>query len=117
VLDWARREDTVERMRPFFERHDVLLTPLCARPPVRAAQWEGRGALYTLLAMVSVYPFTGHWNLTGQPAIAVPAGSAEDGMPVGLQLVGRPGEEATLIALAAQLEAELDWPARRPPPA
>jgi amidase len=117
VLDWARREDTVERMRPLFERHDVLLTPLCARPPVRAAQWEGRGALYTLLAMASVYPFTGHWNLTGQPAIAVPAGSAEDGMPVGLQLVGRPGEEATLIALAAQLEADLDWPARRPPPA
>ena len=62
-------------MRPFFERHDVLLAPLTARPPVAAGQWEGRGALRTLLGMLSVYPFTAQWNLTGQPAIAVPAGT------------------------------------------
>ncbi len=115
LLDWARREDNSERMRPFFERHDVLVTPLSARRPVRAGQWEGRGALYTLLALVATYPFAAQWNLTGQPAIAVPAGTTEDGLPVGVELVGRPGEEARLIALAAQLEAELGWPARRPP--
>ena len=115
LLAWARREDNRERVRPFFERHDVLLTPLCARPPVRAGQWEGRSALHTLLAMASVYPFTAQWNLTGQPAIAVPAGITDDGLPVGVELVGRHGEEATLIALAAQLEADLGWPARRPP--
>ena len=115
LLDWARREDNRERMRPFFERHDVLLTPLGARPPVRAGQWEGRGALYTLLALGFVYPFTAQWNVTGQPAIAVPAGITDDGLPVGVELVGRHGEEATLIALAAQLEADLGWPARRPP--
>jgi amidase len=115
LLEWARREDNRERMRPFFERHDVLITPLSTRGPVAAGQWEGRGALYTLLAMVSVYPYTGQWNLTGQPAIAVPAGTTADGLPLGVELVGRHGEEATLIALAAQLEAELDWPSRRPP--
>jgi amidase len=65
--------------------------------------------------MVAVYPFTGHWNLTGQPAIAVPAGRSDDGMPVGVQIVGRHGEDATLLALAAQLEAEIGWAERRPP--
>jgi amidase len=115
LMRWSLGEDNRERMRPFFERHDVLLAPLTARPPVAAGQWEGRGALRTLLGMVSVYPFTAQWNLTGQPAIAVPAGSTDDGMPVGLELVGRHGGEATLISLAAQLEAELDWPVRRPP--
>jgi amidase len=115
LMRWALGEDNSERMRPFFERHDVLLAPLTARPAVAAGQWEGRGALRTLLGMVSVYPFTAYWNLTGQPAVALPAGSAEDGMPVGLELVGRHGEEATLLALAAQLEAELGWTARRPP--
>jgi amidase len=114
-MRWALGEDNSERMRPFFERHDVLLAPLTARPAVAAGQWEGRSALRTLLEMVSVYPFTAYWNLTGQPAVAVPAGSAEDGMPVGLELVGRHGEEATLLALAAQLEADLGWTARRPP--
>ena len=55
--------------------------------------------------MVAAYPFTSHWNLTGQPALAIPAGTSDDGMPVGVQLVGRKGEDATLLALAAQLEA------------
>ena len=75
----------------------------------------GARRLYTLLALVATYPFAAQWNLTGQPAIAVPAGTTEDGLPVGVELVGRPGEEARMIALAAQLESELAWPARRPP--
>jgi amidase len=115
LLDWALRDDTSETMRPFFERHDVLVTPVMALPPVAAGQWEGLGALRTLLGMIAAYPFTGHWNLTGQPAIAVPAGRSGDGLPIGVQLVGRKGEEATLLALAAQLEADTGWPERRPP--
>jgi amidase len=102
-------------MRPFFERHDVLLAPVMALPPVAAGQWEGRGALRTLLGMSAAYPFSGQWNLTGQPAIAVPVGMSDDGLPVGVQLVGRCGEEATLLGLAAQLEAEVGWEKRRPP--
>ena len=65
--------------------------------------------------MVAAYPFTGHWNLTGQPSISVPVGVSDDGLPLGVQLVGRQGAEATLIGLAAQLEAELGWAERRPP--
>jgi amidase len=115
VLDWALREDDTERMRPFFERHDVLLTPVSAQPPVRAGQWEGLGAVRTFLGMAQVYPFALEWNLTGQPAISVPAGRSDDGLPIGMQLVGRNGEEATLLALAAQLEGELRWTEHRPP--
>ena len=115
VLDWAVKEDDSERMRPFFERHDVLLTPVSALPPVRAGQWEGLGAVRTFLGMVQTYPFALEWNLTGQPSISVPVGRSDDGLPIGMQLVGRHGEEAMLLALAAQLEGELRWTEHRPP--
>ena len=115
VLEWARGNDTSERMRPFFERHDVLLAPVMALPPIAAGQWEGLGALRTLLGLIAAYPFAAHWNLTGQPAISVPAGTTDDGVPLGVQLVGRKGEEAALLGLAAQLEAEMGWAERRPP--
>jgi amidase len=115
VLDWALREDDTARMRPFFERHDVLMTPVAARPAVRAGEWEGLGAARTFLGLAQVYSFTGEWNLTGQPAISVPVGMSDDGLPIGTMIVGRHDEEPTLIALAAQLEAELRWTDRRPP--
>jgi amidase len=115
LLDWALRNDLNDKTGPYFERHEVLLTPTTARPPVAAGQWEGRSALATLLGMVAAYPFTGHWNLTGQPCVSVPVGMSDDGLPLGVQLVGRHGAEATLIGLAAQLEAELGWAERRPP--
>jgi amidase len=115
VLDWALREDDNERMRPFFERHDVLLTPVAAVPPVRAGQWEGLGAARTLVGMVRTYPFALEWNLTGQPSISVPVGRSDDALPIGMQLVGRHGEDGTLLALAAQLEGELRWTELRPP--
>jgi amidase len=115
ALGWALREDDNERMRPFFERHDAVLMPVMAVPPVRAGEWEGLGALRTFLGLVRAYPFALEWNLTGQPSISVPAGTSGDGLPIGMQLVGRHGEEATLLGLAAQLEAELRWTDRRPP--
>jgi amidase len=116
VLDWARGEDDNSRYEGFFREHDVLLTPVNAMPPWRAGQWEGLGAVRTLLGMVRVQPaMTGEWNLTGQPAISVPGGMSEDGLPIGVMIVGRHNDEATLIALAAQLEGELRWTDRRPP--
>ena len=114
LLAWARRADHAARMGPFFERHDVLLMPVATGPPGPAGQWEGRGAVRTLLGMALAYPFTSEWNLTGQPALALPGGMSDDGLPIGVQLVGRRGAEATLLALGAQLEERLGWPARRP---
>ncbi len=54
--------------------------------------------------------WTALWNVTGNPAASVPAGLAADGLPVAVQLVGRIGEETTLLALAAQLERTRPWP-------
>jgi amidase len=111
------REDEARhaaRINELFRDHDVLLTPTAAKRPVAAAQWEGLGAVRTLVEMAAVYPFTGIWNHTGQPALSFPA-PAGDGLPIGAQLVGPPDGEGRLLALAAQLERELDWPALRPP--
>ncbi len=55
------------------------------------------------------------WNLTGQPAIAVPAGLSPDGLPLSVQIVSPPGREGPLLSLAAQLEAERPWAERHPP--
>jgi len=55
------------------------------------------------------------WNVTGQPAASVPAGFDADGMPMAVQLVARPDDEATLFAVAAQLEQARPWAQRRPP--
>ena len=65
--------------------------------------------------MSTVYPYCIPWNHTGQPAASVPGGFSDDGLPIGVQLVGRPNDESTLLSLAAQIEAERPW-ADRPPP-
>jgi amidase len=57
----------------------------------------------------------GIWNMTGQPAITVPAPPGSDGLPIGAQLIAPRDGEGRLLALAAQLERELGWPTRRPP--
>ncbi len=102
-------------MNRLFADHDVLMTPITTRTQVRAAEWEGMGAFRTLIGMLRVYPFTVPWNATGQPAASVPAGFTADGLPLAVQLVGRPEDEGTLLSLAAQLEAERPWADRRPP--
>ncbi len=116
ILDRARRLEArnAERINRVFEGHDVVLLPTIARPPVRAGQWEGLGALRTLLEMAAAYPYTLTWNQIGQPACAVPAGFTEDGLPLSVQLAGPPDSEATLYGLAAQIEAERPWADRRP---
>ena len=81
--------------------------------PVR--NWEGRGALPTVLGMSRFYPFCVAWNHIGNPAMTLPAGFSQEGMPLAVQIVGRPGDEATLLSLAAQIEAERPWSGRRPP--
>ena len=108
----ARHAERINRM---FDDCDVLLTLVSPVPPVEVGRWESRGALRTVLGMSSVYPYTAVWNATGQPAAAVPAGFTDDGLPLSVQLVGRPNDEATLLSLAAQIEAERPWADRRPP--
>jgi amidase len=103
------------RINRLFDDHDVLITPVAGTPPVEVGRWEGKGALRITVGMSRVYPFTAVWNYTGQPAAAMPASFTPDGLPLSVQLVGRPNDEATLLALAAQIEAERPWAERRPP--
>jgi amidase len=98
-----------------FDDYDVLLTPMMSEPAVRAGIMEGRGATATYRWETGWVPFSVLWNSTGQPAASVPAGFSADGLPLAVQLVGRPSDEATLLSLAAQLEAERPWTQRRPP--
>ena len=90
---------------------DVLVTPTLAAPPIRVGALTGRA---TLARAGRVVPFTPAWNVTGQPAVSVPAGFTDDGLPLAVQLVGRPDGEALLLALAAQLERATSFPDRRP---
>jgi len=103
------------RLGRLFDDHDVLLTPVLSQPPVRAGLMEGRGATVTYLWATGWVPFNVLWNSTGQPAASVPAGFTADGLPLAVQLVGRPHDEATLLSLAAALEAARPWADRRPP--
>jgi amidase len=91
---------------------DVLVTPVLAAPAGAIGSLAG---LRAVALAGSVVPFTPAWNVTGQPAISVPVGLSRDGLPVAVQLVGRPASEHLLLGLAAQLEQRTGFPARRPP--
>jgi amidase len=98
-----------ERASAFFAEHDVLVTPALAQSPIRSVAWAERGWLANVLANVRYAPFAAPWNLAGWPAMTVPAGRGADGLPRAVQLAGRPGSEATLLGLAAQLERLRPW--------
>jgi amidase len=98
-----------ERLGLLFAEHDVLMTPVMSQPAVPVGIMEGRGATATYLWETGWVPFTVLWNSTGQPAISVPAGLSPTGLPLAVQLIGRPNQEATLLSLAAQLEHERPW--------
>jgi amidase len=117
LFEQARRAEAVDaaRVNAIFDSHDVLITPVMGGTALPVRRWEGQGALRTVLGMSRFYPFCVPWNHLGNPAMAVPAGFAADGMPLSVQLIGRPGDEATLISLAAQLESERPWADKRPP--
>jgi amidase len=110
----ANEGEFTRRLNRVLEDHDVLITPATATPPPRVGQFEGRGAIWTLNAIAGMVPFNGVWNVTGQPAAAVPAGFGSDGLPRAVQIVGRPNDEATLLSLAGQIEAERPWAQQRP---
>ncbi|MGI8760873.1 MAG: amidase [Jatrophihabitantaceae bacterium] len=94
----------------FFGDHDVLVTPALAQPPLRSVAWADRGWAANVWANARYAPFAAPWNLAGWPAMAVPAGPGPKGTPLSAQLVARPGGEAMLLAVAAQLEQLRPWP-------
>ena len=103
------------RIQSIFDDVDVVVTPGNATGPSRIGAYHRRGAIWTLLAVGQRVPYQQVWNLTGQPAAAVPWDLDGDGLPLAIQLVGRPYDEATLLSLSAQIEAARPWAHRRPP--
>ena len=98
-----------------FRRFDVVLTPTTARTAMPVGAIDGLSSWETDRKMTSYCPYTWPWNVTGWPALSVPAGLSGAGLPIGAQLVGPACSEPLLVALAAQLEAQERWPERRPP--
>jgi amidase len=124
-------------MGRFHEEYDIYMTPTMAYPPVRIGELEPKPAEKVLMSVVNSFglgrllkvsgivdqlaeasltktPFTQLANFTGQPAMSVPLHWTEDGLPCGVQFIGRFGDEATLFRLAAQLEKARPWFTKRP---
>ena len=110
----AGQEADAAAFAPLFGAHDVILTPAIAGPPPRVGAWQARGAAATWQGNVAQYPFSALWNHLGNPAMAVPAGFDAAGLPLAVQVAGRMGEEAMLLALAAQIEEARPWAHARP---
>jgi amidase len=111
----ARRPAEQARVNAIFDSVDVLVMPVMGGTALPVRRWEGRNALSTVIGMSRFYPYCVPWNHLGNPAMSVPAGFSPDGLPLAVQIIGRPGDEATLLSLAAQIEAERPWSDRRPP--
>jgi amidase len=102
----------------FFLDYDVLLTPTTTIPPTPLGTYDANyshlDALGWMRQLLSFAAFTAPFNMTGQPAMSLPL-HKHRGFPIGVQLVGRSGDEATLFRLAGQLEQAIPWIDRRPP--
>ena len=111
----AKRPQTIARIARLWNECDVLLTPGLASTALPAEGAHGRSALVALDRAGRFMPWYPVFNLTGQPAISLPAGFGADGLPLSVQLVGRAGDEELLYSLAGQIEAARPWAGDRPP--
>ena len=103
------------RIVAFFDNFDVLVLPVYMHPPIRIGEWAALSPEETQHKIINWIAPCPPFNASGQPAIALPTGfDSTTGLPVGVQLVGRPAAEATLIALASQIEAAKPWSQYRP---
>jgi amidase len=116
LLARSRLTVLARKIVALWNRYDAVLVPALAQRPVRIGEidacsdnpWEDfrRSGQFT--------PYTALFNSTGQPAISVPLFDGDDGLPLGVQLAGRPAGEGQLLALATQLEAARPWAERQP---
>lgn len=116
LLPLARRMDPGLRRRigRIFQYADVVLTPTTAQLPLKVGAFDGVPYRRTQSGVAAACPYCWPWNVLGWPAVNVPAGLSREGLPIGAQLLGHDSDEATLISLAAELEAVEGWTRRRP---
>ena len=110
----AAEAQMAARVLAIFDDINVVITPGAATGPSRVGAYRKRGAVSTLALVAARVPFQAAFNATGQPAAVVPWGLDRNGLPLSIQLVGRPYDEATLLALSAEIEADHPWAHRRP---
>jgi aspartyl-tRNA(Asn)/glutamyl-tRNA(Gln) amidotransferase subunit A len=114
VQAWLDRLGWWPHAREVFERYDLLLSPTVACSPLRVGElWVTEiGGIKVGREAGSAFTFP--FNLTGQPAATVPCGFTRDGLPIGLQIVGRRFDDVTVLRAAAAFEARHPWAQRRP---
>ncbi len=112
VTEWALRasEKVSVKANRVFDEIDVLLTPSIAHRPPRVGILDGRGSAAASVLALPAIAYAALWNVAGNPAASVPCGIADDGLPVGVQLVGPTDGEELLLSLSAQLEEARPWP-------
>jgi amidase len=112
VIDAALRqtERFSAKANRVFDGVDVLLTPTTAHRPPRVGVLDRTGTVRASLKSLPAVTYAVIWNVAGNPACSVPAGTGTDGLPVGIQLVGPTDGEERLLSLAAQLERARPWP-------
>jgi len=115
VQAWFDRLAWWQHPRAFFEKYDLLLTPTVACPPLPIGVDTINEIAGRPVSFYGWIPFTYPFNLTGQPAASVPAGLTKSGLPVGLQIVGRRFDDATVLRASAAFERARPWRTTRPP--
>jgi amidase len=115
TLQGRSRPRATKRILALWDEVDVLMTPGLARTALPAEGGYEHGAMYAFNLAGRFTPWTPPFNVTGQPAVTLPAGFGSDGLPLSVQLVGRPESEHTLYALAGQIETAQPWADAVPP--
>ena len=114
VQAWFDRLAWWQHPRAFFERYDLLLTPTVACPAFALGLDHPSEIAGKTIAPYGWLPYTYPFNLTGQPAASVPCGFTRDGLPIGLQIVGRRFDDALVLRAAAAFERARPWANARP---
>jgi amidase len=95
--------------------YDAILTPTLAQPPRPVGYFDEVDPAENFERQKRFTPWTAVYNVTGLPAVSVPLHWSAEGLPIGVMLAGRMGDEGTLISLSAQLEEARPWQDRHPP--
>ncbi|MCU1639621.1 MAG: amidase [Microbacteriaceae bacterium] len=98
-----------------FRHVDAVLTPALAQTPRPVGWYDSENPERNFAQQVQYTPFTSFVNVAGLPAITLPVHVSDAGLPMGVQLIGRPGGEHVLLSIGAQLERRLGWQRRHPP--
>jgi amidase len=114
AMSVMRLQALTRRIVSFWNDVDVVVTPTLGLPPVEIGWTRADDPWETMQRQWQWTPFTAIVNVTGQPAASVPMHRSNDGLPIGVHLIGKPFDEATLFRLAAQIEAARPWANARP---